>query len=125
MTDPDPERPCVADQEKASDSLLNYTRRLIKLRHIHPALGAEGKLHRIVSEYSNAPLIYERELDGERFLVAINPAAQTQTAEITLAGATEQIAGVGDIEIEKTRNAALLTMHGVSAGVFQIRNTMC
>ena len=121
MIDPDPGRPCVADQENDPDSLLNYTRLLIKLRHTHPALGAEGKLRRVVSEYSGAPLIYERELDGERFLIAINPAAETRTVGIAPAGAAERIAGVGDVRIGERRGTTSVTMSGVSAGVFQIR----
>ena len=121
MPDPDPERPCVADQENDPDSLLNFTRKLIELRHTHPALGAEGKLRRLVSEYADSPLVYERELDGERFLIAVNPAAKAYRLEIALAGAPERIAGVGEIKIGQMTGLTSLDLAPVSAGIFQIR----
>ena len=121
MPDPDPERPCVADQENDPDSLLNFTRKLIELRHTHPALGAEGKLRRLVSEYADSPLVYERELDGERFLIAVNPAAKAYRLDIALAGAPERIAGVGEIRIGQMTGATSLDLAPVSAGVFQVR----
>ena len=120
MLDPDPERPCVAEQEKDPDSLLNFTRKLISLRHAHPALGAEGKLCRLVSEHADSPLVYERELDGERFLVAINPAAKERDIELPLTGTPEKLVGVGNIGIEPRDGKLHIAMSGVSAGVFRL-----
>lgn len=122
MTDPDPERPCVADQERDPDSLLNFTRRLIELRHTHPALGAEGKLRPLVAEDADAPLVYERELGGERFLVAINPAGKERKFEVALPGSPERLAGVGDVRVEPRSGALAVAMAGVSAGVFRLRD---
>ena len=119
--DPDPERPCVADQENDPDSLLNYTRKLIELRHTHPALGAEGKLKCLVADYADAPLVYERELDGERFLVAINPAAEARRIDFALTGAPEKLVGVGEIRFEQKFGATTVDFSGVSAGVYRLR----
>jgi maltose alpha-D-glucosyltransferase/alpha-amylase len=118
--DPDPERPCVADQERDPKSLLNFIRKLIELRHTHPALGAEGKLRRIVDGRADAPLVYGRELGGERFLVAVNPAAKERKFEIALDGDPKRLAGVGGIKIEQRHGAAGIVMSGVSAGVFKL-----
>ena len=118
--DPDPERPCVADQENDPDSLLNFTRKLVALRHAHPALGAEGELRRLISEHADAPLVYERALDGERFLVAINPAAKARKFELPLDGRPERIAGVGEVDLERKNGALAVAMSGVSAGVFRL-----
>ena len=118
--DPDPERPCVADQENDPDSLLNFTRKLIALRHAHPALGAEGKLRRLVSEHADAPLAYERTLGGERFLVAVNPAAKARKFELALDGRPERIVGVGEVNVEPKNGALQVAMSGVSAGVFRL-----
>ena len=120
MVDPDPERPCVEVQQGDPDSLLNFTRALIGLRHAHPALGAEGKLRRIVDGEKDSPLVYERSLGGERFLVAINPAAAVREFEIPLDGAPERMLGVGEIKIEQRRGATRVAMSGVSAGVFKL-----
>ena len=120
--DPDPDRPCVADQERNPDSLLNFTRELIGLRHAHPALGAEGKLRRLVAEPTDSPLVYERSLDGERFLVAVNPAAKEREFELTLDGVPERVAGVGEVNIEQRNGTLHVAMSGVSAGVFQLHD---
>jgi maltose alpha-D-glucosyltransferase/alpha-amylase len=122
MLDPDRERPCVADQENDPDSLLNFTRKLIALRHTHPALGAEGKLRCLVSERADAPLVYERELGGERFLVAINPSAKEREFEIALSGTSERLVGVGDVGIERRDVKLHIAMSGVSAGVFRLHD---
>ena len=118
--DPDPERPCVADQENDPDSLLNFTRKLVALRHAHPVLGAEGELRRLISEHADAPLVYERTLDGERFLVAINPAAKARKFELPLDGRPERIAGVGEVDLERKNGTLAVAMSGVSAGVFRL-----
>ena len=122
MPDPDPERPCVADQENDPDSLLNYTRKLIGLRHQIPALGAEGKLRCLVSESADAPLVYERELAGERFLVAVNPAAKARKLEVAATGASEHLAGVGEVTAAPRDGAISIAMSGVSAGVFRLHD---
>ena len=120
MVDPDPERPCVAEQENDPDSLLNFTRRLIALRHTRPALGAEGGVRRLIAERADAPLVYERSLGGERFLVAVNPAAKERKFELALSGGAERLAGVGDIGIEQRDGKLRIAMSGVSAGVFRL-----
>ena len=122
MVDPDPERPCVAEQEDDPDSLLNFTRRLIELRHTRPALGAEGKLRRLVAENADSPLVYERELDGERFLVTINPAAKQREFGIALSGAPERIVCVGNVHVEPRSGKLRVAMSGVSAGVFRLHD---
>ena len=121
--DPDPERPCVAEQENDPDSLLNFTRELIALRHTHPALGAEGKLRRLVSERADAPLVYERELAGERFLVAVNPATKKREFELALAGIPERLVGVGEVNVDPGRGKLTVSMSGVSAGVFRLHDS--
>ena len=123
MVDPDPKRPCVEDQERDPDSLLNFIRKLIGSRHTHPALGAEGKLRRLVSEHADAPLVYERTLDGERFLIAVNPAAKARTLEIALTGTPEKLVGVGDIVVEPQDGKLRIAMSGVSSGVFRLHDS--
>jgi len=122
MVDPDPARPCVAEQENDPDSLLNFTRRLIALRHTHPALGAVGKLRRLVAEAADFPLVYERELDGERFLIAVNPAAKPRRFEIECSGTPERLAGVGNVDIEPQEGKLHIAAAGVSAGVFRLND---
>jgi len=60
----------VAKQLKNPASLLNFTRQLIALRRIHPALN-RGEFH-IFNRTDTGILAYERKQDDERILVYIN-----------------------------------------------------
>lgn len=82
--DPDPERPTVESQENNPDSLLNFVRKLLKLRQDIPALGSEGEFAVLTDESCNYPLIYTRELDDKRYLIAINPSAKHVSTNVAL-----------------------------------------
>ena len=56
-------------------SLYHEVKNLITLRQTHPALGNRAELNMV--EYSDYPLIYERECAEERILVIINPAGRS------------------------------------------------
>jgi glycosidase len=71
-----PDRPNVADQRGNADSLLNHVRQLISLRQAHPALCASGLFEPVNAEAGKLPFIYLRRSEGERILVALNPANQ-------------------------------------------------
>jgi maltose alpha-D-glucosyltransferase/alpha-amylase len=80
--DPDPDRPTVSEQEGRANSLIHFVRMLTRLRKEHPALGADGKYHTVHFEARKCPYVYERSLNGARFLIAINPAATPTQVEI-------------------------------------------
>jgi maltose alpha-D-glucosyltransferase/alpha-amylase len=76
--DPAPDRPDVAEQRSAKDSLLHQVRTLIRLRREHPELGSGGKVEVLTEGY---PFVYLR---GGKYLVIVNPAERA--AEFSLAG---------------------------------------
>lgn len=80
-----PDRPTVAAQEASMDSLLNFVRRLVALRKAHPALGSSGGYTILNPEGQPYPLVCLRELNGEAFLVALNPAGGSRTLSLRLA----------------------------------------
>ena len=122
LTRPDtaPQAPNVEDQENDPSSLLNYTRSLLKLRHEHPALSAEGEYRPVITETADAPWIYER-IGNERFLIAINPAEKRR--EITLPGRMA-LAGFirqGDVSVENSgEGTTTLQLGPISACVWRI-----
>lgn len=75
-----PDRPNVADQEKNTESTLNFVRRLLQLRKEHQALACRGNIEFIVSKDNSYPLLYEREKNGQRFLICINPSGRDAKA---------------------------------------------
>ncbi|GAP08652.1 MAG TPA: DUF3459 domain-containing protein [Anaerolinea thermolimosa] len=74
--DETPGRPTVAAQEKDPHSLLNRVRRLVALRHSHPALQASADLQIIYAEGGKLPFVYLRTRGDQKILVALNPSAQ-------------------------------------------------
>lgn len=77
--------PTVAEQLKNDDSLLNYTKHLIKIRHENPALHASGAWEIIEAGY---PFVYKR----ENILVIINP--KDEACEVKIDGNGRCIADV-------------------------------
>lgn len=74
--DSSPDAPTVEAQMADRNSLLNEIKKLIKIRRQHPALCASGEIRFVYSEPEAYPLVYLREKDGERILVAVNPSAK-------------------------------------------------
>lgn len=72
-----PDRPTVSAQEADPNSLLNRVRALIRLRRSTPALQASANLQMVFAESGKLPLIYQREKDGQKVLVMINPSGQS------------------------------------------------
>ncbi|MBN1485182.1 MAG: maltose alpha-D-glucosyltransferase [Chloroflexia bacterium] len=66
------------------DSLLHWTRRVLRLRRQHPAFG-RGTLE-LLSPANPAVLAYLRRYEGQTLLVVNNLSAQAQTVALDLAG---------------------------------------
>ncbi len=75
--DPDPKRATVAAEQDDPNSMLNYVRGILSLRAKTPALSTRGDwqlLSRVEQPY---PMVYMREADGERYIVALNPSGKS------------------------------------------------
>ena len=68
--DPAADAPNAATQQQDTDSLLNEAKRLMALRKETPVLQAAADFKLLCDDY---PLVYLRQLDNVRVLVAINP----------------------------------------------------
>lgn len=67
-------RPTVAAQDQEPDSLLNRVRSLIKIRKSLKALDADAELKIVYAESGELPFVYSRAKNGQKLMVAINPA---------------------------------------------------
>jgi glycosidase len=77
----------MSRQESDPDSLLNFVRRLTRLRKSHPALGSDGTYRTLFGKSRAYPFIYERTMGEQRFIIALNPSAKAvETAVSTLDG---------------------------------------
>lgn len=84
-----PDRPTVSAQEADPNSLLNRVRALIRLRRSTPALQASANLQMVFAESGKLPLIYQREKDGQKVLVMINPSGQSVETMLPLKSFSE------------------------------------
>lgn len=75
--DSDPERPTVEKQRKDKNSLLNYVKKILKLRASSAALSADG-MWRMVSDPEHPyPMVYMRWAGEEQYLIILNPSNRT------------------------------------------------
>lgn len=70
------DRPTVEQEKKDPSSLLLFTKELIALRGKYAALGNRGEIRFLQSKDNQYPLIYERRLGKEAFIIVINPSGK-------------------------------------------------
>jgi maltose alpha-D-glucosyltransferase/alpha-amylase len=114
--DPDPLRPNVATQEQDDNSLLNFTRRLIALRHENMSLGNLGGFEPLFAEKNRFPLVYRRTGGTRDFIVAINPTSSRQACTIAALSNAKPAIKNGNFTIEGSK----LLMPPVSSAIFEI-----
>ena len=78
--------PTVAAQEQDKDSLLNTVKALTALRGGHAALRSFGTFRPLYAEKEKYPFVYERAAEGERIVVALNPANRPAQLPFPLEG---------------------------------------
>jgi len=81
--DPDPNRPTVAKQQSDPNSVLNYVRKLLKLRASSSALGNNGKWELLSDMNQPYPMVYIRTYGNEKYIIALNPSDKKVEAKIS------------------------------------------
>ena len=79
----------VEDQLADGTSLLNTTRKLIRLRKSSHALCADGEIEFLNRHGKGYPLVYRRSGTDGSYLICINPTAQQQTFPCRAEGAVK------------------------------------
>jgi maltose alpha-D-glucosyltransferase/alpha-amylase len=74
--------PTVEYQRRNPNSLLNFTREMLKLRAKYPALASRGDVDFLTTQEKAYPLVYTRGKDGHQFLVIVNPSGKPQTIRV-------------------------------------------
>lgn len=111
---------CVEEQHLDKNSLLNFTRSLLKLRHNTPALNNDGDWQLLSDPAAPYPMVYLREKDGQRLVVAINPSGKKAAANIPAQGiAGKELFGTGKGHYSGGKQSDHVTMQPFSAIVFQ------
>lgn len=121
--DPDPNRPTVAKEDKDPNSLLNYVRALLKLRASSSAIGNDGKWQLISDTGKPYPLVYMRNSQGERYIIAINPSGKKVEAEFSTVNSsrvTLALGTSGKFAYKSGKSSDILKMPAVSAAIFRV-----
>ena len=109
----------VEAQENDKNSLLNFTRALIKLRHQLPALGNDGSWL-MLSNPASYPMVYQREKDGQRLVIVINPSGKKASTDLAPQGITgKEIIATGKAHYSSGKLKDHVTAQPFSAVVFQ------
>ena len=72
----------VESQDTDPESLLNWTRALIRLRKASPALRGDGFIVPIINGENPYPMVYTRSLYGETWIVVLNPTGKKQSVTL-------------------------------------------
>lgn len=108
--DPSADAPTVEAQENDEDSMLNTIRRVIKLRSENEDLQSDGNFEVVYAEKGKYPFIFKR----GKFLIAVNPTAEEQTAPFEFNG--KPVFTIGKACVENGR----IIMMPQSLGVIEI-----
>jgi maltose alpha-D-glucosyltransferase/alpha-amylase len=120
--DPSPSRPTVAQQMADPGSLLNQMRDLVALRKAHPALHAGSEFAPLYAEAGHLPFVFERRSsDGERIVVALNPAAVQAAADLPGEPCLVEILYGKPAGLAAGAAGWQLRLPPVSAGIYRIR----
>lgn len=120
--DPEDDAPTVESAEKNPESLLNRTRKLIRLKHTEPALAAYAEFVPLYAEENKYPFIYARAKDRDVIIVALNPSGSECSAEFTLDvqySRMNLLAGK-EAELVTSEKKVRITMPGKSYVVYKL-----
>ncbi|MCR4925762.1 MAG: glycosylase [Clostridiales bacterium] len=104
------DRPTVANQEEDASSLLNFTRRIISLRKINPALANNSEFKILYAKENEYPLIFERFCQQQRVVAMFNPSNKKCSARLGFDIGNNVIFHQGDFDIVSDSNNSLIKM---------------
>ena len=119
--DEDKNRPTVEKAEADSDSLLQKTRKLIKIRTSEKALEADADLEILFGEENAYPLIFSREKNGEKILCVFNPADRKVevTFDCNFKLENLELLSGEKMEIKLSDKKLILTAQGCSYAIYK------
>ncbi len=114
--------PNVAAEEKDPNSLLNRTRKLIKLKHTEPAFAAYAEFIPLFAKENTYPFVYARAKDKDVALVMLNPSGKEATADFKLNISFSKTALLAGKEIKLSRNGnnVSITMPGQTYSIVKL-----
>ena len=112
-------RPNVLKEETDATSLLNFTRKLLKLRQSNPALGNTGGLEILYGKDKVYPLIYKRTNGVDSYIICINPKDKAVHIKLKNKFLLQPIIEQG-VSINPNVKTRRIFMDGVSFGIYKV-----
>ncbi|MBN1309787.1 MAG: glycosylase [Anaerolineae bacterium] len=114
--------PNVEDAEKDKDSLLHVIRGLVDLRRQHKALYGRANFKPLYAHENTYPFVYQRSLDEDVVVVALNPAHRPVSVEVPLdvAGPDVELLTGKDVKASVESGILRFAMEGQSYGVYKV-----
>lgn len=112
----------VETQDKDPNSVLNFVRKLIKVRHEHPALANDGDWQTLSDINDPYPWIYSRNNGEDTYVIALNPGEKKAEAivEIPTAKRLQPILVNGKASTDITKMGIRIKLAGISSAIFKI-----
>lgn len=121
--DPSPTRPTVENEINDAGSMYSWTKGLLALRALIPALGNTGSWKFISDPDQPYPAVYERSANGEKYLVVINPRAEKAKCTITGYDGMESViwGAPENISMKSSGQGLVITIKGVSSVICKMK----
>lgn len=112
----------VETQDKDPNSVLNFVRELIKVRHEHPALANDGDWQTLSDITNPYPWIYSRNNGKDTYVIALNPGEKKAEAivEIPAAKSLQPILVNGKATTDITKKGIRIKLAGISSAIFKV-----
>ncbi len=111
----------VEAQQGDQNSLLSYTRKLTALRHSAKALDNEGDWKLLNQKNQEYPMVYERTLGEEKYVVVVNPGAKAASLNISsVGGKVVAVLSTGKVVYKSGKKTDAIKASGISAAVFKV-----
>ena len=111
----------VEAQNNDKNSLLAYTRQLTALRHSVKALNNEGAWKLLNEAGHSYPMVYERTLGSEKYVVVLNPSAKAASIDINAMGRKPvSVISTGKVNYKVGKKNDVVKASGVSAAIFKL-----
>lgn len=113
----------VTAEESDKNSMLNYVRRLIRLRHSSKALNNEGEWELLSDIKQPYPMVYKRSYGSESYIVALNPSAKKVKTNLKPQHVvnSRQVFASGKAKYKTGKNFDIIEMNGLTAAIYQMR----
>lgn len=111
----------VAAQDQDPNSVLNFVRALIKVRHDNPTLGNQGDWITVSDQKKPYPWIYTRTGEEGTYIVALNPGGKAAEATVELPeGELKELLANGKVSTKQTKKGTTFKLAGCSSAIFKL-----